>query len=82
MNPWEVLMQHGRPSPEDIQAEQGSTPDQSSQVNLWAGVPDSSQVKSPAGDPEIRGKTMRFEGHWEKLPSGNSHFVRDKVWYE
>lgn len=81
MNPWEAIMQHGVPSPEDIQADQGSIQDQSKNVNSWAGVPDQNQV-DPSGAPSIRGKTMRFEGHWERLPSGNYHFVKDKVWYE
>jgi hypothetical protein len=80
MNPWDALAMQGRPSLEEVQAQEGSQ-GVPGNINLWAGVPENDQVKDPSGEPTIRGKTRRFEGHWENN-GGNHKFVTDKVWYE
>jgi hypothetical protein len=80
MNPWQMIAAQGSPSFQDIQAEEASQGVPGT-VNLWAGVPDASQVSDPTGAPSVRGKVMKFEGHWEKVPGGK-RYVRDKIWYE
>lgn len=72
-------MQQGQPSPQDLQAEQAQQ-GVPGNVNLWAGVPDSTQV-DPTGAPSIRGKTRKVEGHWEKVPGG-IRYTQDHISYE
>lgn len=67
----------------DIHADDlGATPEvplkpPQAQQNTWAGVPD----ENAQPGREVRGKTQKTEGHWEKTPSGYQ-FIQDHVWYE
>ena len=79
LNPWESIALQGDPSLEDIQALEMAQKVPGS-INLWAGVPDTTQL-DPTGAPTVRGKVMKFQGHWEKVPGGKQ-FVKDKVWWE